>query len=111
MNKDTKFVLCFSLIFLINALALYMHNRLNAFLYLLLLIMYLLLNCSPKRLAQSLRKLFFNFNTRRTAWNWFFCVWAPVLLALYYLNFKLLLLNFSLNALLSGGAWRLKNKE
>ena len=107
MNKDTKFVLCFSLIFLTNALALYVHNRLNALLYLLLLGVYLLLYCP--RLAPGLRKLF--FNSRQTAVNWFLCVYAPVLLALYYLNFELLLLNFALNVLLSVWAWRLKNKE
>ena len=110
-DKDMKFALCFALIFLINALALYTHNRLNAFLYLLLLGIYLFLYCPPKHFVQSLRKLFFDFEVKQAVLSWVFCVFAPIFLALYYLNFKLLLLNFLLVALLSGGAWYLKNKE
>jgi len=111
LSKDTKFALCFLLIFLINTLVLYTHNRLNAFLYALLLSIYIFLYCPPKRFIPSLRKLFFNFETKQAVLSWFFCVFAPMFLALYYLNFKLLLLNFLLVALLSSGVWHLKNKE
>ena len=112
MNKDLKLVLCFALIFLINALALYIHNRLNAFLYLLLVGVYVLLHCPPKRLgtAEALRKIFFDFSSNQAVLSWFFCVFAPIFLALYYLNFKLLLLNFALNTLLSSGIWWLKKQ-
>ena len=113
MSKDIKLLCGFSLIFLINTLAMYIHNRFNAFLYIVLLAIYILLNCPAKRLdlPAALRKLFFNFNTKQAVLSWVFCVFTPIFFALYYLNFKLLLLNFALNILLAGGIWWLKNKE
>ncbi|MDR1997377.1 MAG: hypothetical protein LBQ83_03550 [Candidatus Margulisbacteria bacterium] len=106
----------FGLLFLGNALAVYAHNRLNAFLYLLLLGGYILLHSPYARkgldIRAGLRKIFFDFADNRTALNWFFAVFAANIFALYYLDFGLLLVNLGLDALLTGCLLFLaKNKE
>jgi hypothetical protein len=102
----------FVLLFGLNTLAVYTHNRLNAFIYLLLLLSYILLY-SPDywRVAEGLRQIFFDFSSRQAVLSWFFWVFAPNLLALYYLDFRLLWANFGLDILLTGCLFYLQKKE
>jgi predicted membrane protein len=87
-------VALFILILLANFFALFLHNRLNAFLYVLLAAGYALLEGAPR--DWRLRLIF---------------IFAPQLFALYYGDFRLLWMALTADAVLTGGLLYCEKKE
>lgn len=96
MVKPDSLLIFFWIFLLKNGVSIFLHNRLNAFLYLLLLTCYFVL-----RGRQGLRD-----------WRvWLVAGIIPYALALYYLDFGLILATLVLDLILLGGFFIFEKKR
>ncbi|MDR2431701.1 MAG: hypothetical protein LBD99_05565 [Candidatus Margulisbacteria bacterium] len=93
-RKSSAMPFILPVIFLVNFCALFLHNRLNAFLYALLAAGYALLEGLPRDWRPRLIFIF-----------------APQLFALYYGDFRLLWVALTADAVLAGGLFYCEKKE